>query len=204
MIMTNIDLNSIRVEGEQLYIAKIKVSEITDRVMDWFNDDQLMKYYTNSKRQITKESLLDAIEDGEKKGNQFTFGIYHREDDMLIGTLKLGPINFNHKTSDLVVLIGDRNYLGKGLAPKAIALGNELAFGHFDIRKLYGGMYESNIPSIKSYLRAGWLVEARLKGQYVVDGKTEDRIEVGCFNPKYFSEKTIQEIKDKQSAYYTV
>lgn len=202
--MTDLDLKTIRIEGEQLYIKKIKVAEITERVMDWFNDEQLMKYYTNSRRQITKESLLSAIEDGEKKGNQFTFGIYHKEDNVLIGTLKIGPINFNHKTSDLVALIGDRNYLGKGLAPKAITLGNKLAFDYFDIRKLYGGMYESNIPSIKAYLRAGWLVEARLKGQYMVDGKTEDRIEVGCFNPKYFSEEIIQEIKEKQSAYYTV
>ena len=202
--MTDIELNSIRIEGEQLFIKKILVSEITERVMDWFNDDQLMKYYTNSRRQITKESLLGAIEDGEKKGNQFTFGIYHKNGDILIGTLKIGPINFNHKTSDLVALIGDRNYLGKGLAPQAIALGNKLAFEYFDIRKLYSGMYESNVPSIKGYLRAGWIVEARLKGQYLVDGKSEDRIEVGCFNPKYFSEETIQELKEKQSLYYSI
>ena len=202
--MKNIDVRSVRIEGELLYIKKIMVSEITDRVMDWFNDDQLMKYYTNSRRQITKESLLTAIEDGEKNGNQFTFGIYHKDGDVLIGTLKIGPINFNHKTSDLVALIGDRNYLGKGFAPKAIALGNKLAFDHFDIRKLYGGMYESNIPSIKAYLRAGWLVEARLKGQYVVDGKAEDRIEVACFNPKYFSEKYINAIKEKQALFYSI
>ena len=202
--MKGIDLASIKIEGEQLYIKKIMVSEITERVMDWFNDEQLMKYYTNSRRQITKESLLSAIEDGEKKGNQFTFGIYHTGDNVLIGSLKLGPINFNHKTSDLVALIGDRNYLGKGLAPIAIAIGNNLAFDIFDIRKLYGGMYESNVPSIKAYLRAGWLVEARLKGQYLVDGIAEDRIEVACFNPKYFSEDFIQKIKNNQSLYYTI
>ena len=202
--MTNVDLNSFKIGEDQLYIKKMMVSEITDRVMDWFNDDQLMKYYTNSRKQITKELLLNAIEDGEKKGNQFTFGIYHKKDAVLIGTLKIGPINFYHKTSDLVALIGDRNYLGKGLAPKAIELGNKLAFEYFDIRKLYGGMYESNIPSIKAYLRAGWLIEARLKGQYVVDGNVEDRIEVACFNPKYFSNEFIQDIKEKQSLYYTI
>lgn len=202
--MTNIDLNSVIIEGDQLYIRKILVSEITERVMDWFNDAQLMKYYTNSRRQITKESLLDSIEDGEKKGNQFTFGIYDKDKDVLIGTLKIGPINFVHKTSDLVALIGDRNYLGKGLAPKAIALGNKLAFDYFDIRKLYGGMYESNIPSIKAYLRAGWIIEARLKGQYMVDGKSEDRIEVGCFNPRYFSEDTLRELKERQTLYYSI
>ena len=203
-IMTNIDISSLRIEGDQLFIKKILVPEISDSVMNWFNDQQLMKYYTNSRRQITKDTLLSAIEEGEKKGNQFTFGIYHKDKSNLIGTLKLGPINFNHKTSDLVALIGNRDYLGKGLAPKAIALGNELAFNYFDIRKLYGGMYESNIPSIKAYLRAGWLVEARLKGQYLVDGNVEDRIEVACFNPKYFNKEYIQIIKDRQKLFYTV
>lgn len=198
------DLNIIKIEGEQLFIKKILVSEITDHVMDWFNDAQLMKYYTNSRKQITKDSLLSSIEDGEKKGNQFTFGIYHKDNDVLIGTLKLGPINFIHKTSDLVALIGDRNYLGKGLAPQAILMGNKLAFEYFDIRKLYGGMYESNVPSIKAYLRAGWLVEARLKGQYLVDGISEDRIEVACFNPNYFSDDFINEVKERQSAYYSL
>ena len=202
--MRDINLNLIRIEGAELYIKKILVPEITERVMGWFNDGQLMKYYTNSKRKITKESLLNAIEEGEKKGNQYTFGIYYKENDVLIGTLKLGPINFNHKTSDLVALIGDRHYLGKGLSPKAISLGNILAFDYCDIRKLYGGMYESNIPSIKAYLRAGWLVEARLRGQYLVDGISEDRIEVACFNPKYFSKEYIDEIRGKQSAYYTI
>ena len=187
-----------------MFIKQLEISELTDRVMDWFNDSQLMKYYTNSRNQITKASLMTAIEEGGKKGNQFTFGIYHKDGGNLIGTLKLGPINFNHMTSDLVALIGDRNFLGKGLAPQAIQLGNKLAFEHFGIRKLYGGMYQSNVASIKAYLRAGWIVEARLKGQYVVDGVPEDRIEVACFNPSFFSEEEIDEVKRKQSFFYQV
>jgi ribosomal-protein-alanine N-acetyltransferase len=189
-------------KGQKLYLRKIEAKDITDRVMSWFDDEELMKFYTSSKNKITREKLLFSIEDGQKNGNLFTYGIFTIETNELIGTLKLGPIHFVHRTSDLVVLIGDRNYLGKGLSAEAIRLGNQLAFEEFDLRKLYGGMYASNIPSIKAYTRAGWLIEGRLKGFYEVDGKNEDRILVGCFNPNYFSKEEIKQLKENEDRYF--
>ncbi|MGL2964121.1 GNAT family N-acetyltransferase [Flavobacterium sp. RSB2_4_14] len=191
-------------KGERLYLREINISDISDTVMAWFDDEELMKFYTSSKNKITKEKLLSSIEEGKKDGNLFTYGIFTNDANILIGTIKLGPIHFIHKTSDLVALIGDRNYLGKGLSVDAISLGNQLAFEKFNLRKLYGGMYESNIASIKAYTRAGWLVEGRLKGFYEVEGRNEDRILVGCFNPRYFSEEEINQIKENENRYFPI
>lgn len=188
--------------GDRIYLNEIKSSDITGNVMEWFADPDLMKFYTTSTKKITREELLHSIEEGKLKGNLVTLGIYTIQDNILIGTIKLGPINQAHKTSDLVILIGDRNYLGKGLAVEAITVGNELAFEEFDIRKLYGGMYESNVPSIKAYTRAGWLIEGRLKGFYWVENRNEDRILVTCLNPKYFPQQEIDEISANQNTYY--
>lgn len=191
-------------KGERIFLRKIKESDLTDRVMEWFKDEELMKFYTNSRRIISKDLLIESIRKGEDKGDLFTFGIFSNESESLIGTIKLGPINFSHRISDLVILIGDRKYLGKGLACEAIQLGNSLAFQEFDIRKLYGGMYESNIPSIKAYTKAGWLIEGRLSGFYLFNDKNEDRILVACFNPKYFSKQLINGISANQSKYFDV
>lgn len=194
----------IEIRGERLYLREIIPNDISAEVMLWFEDEELMKFYTNSKNRITKEGLLNSIEEGKKNGNLYTFGVFHIIDNCLIGTVKLGPINFNHMTSDLATLIGNRNYLGKGYAVDAILLGNELAFSHFKMRKLFGGMYLSNIPSIKAYTRAGWLIEGRLKGQFLVDGNNEDRLLVACFNPKYFSEQELLEIKQNENRYFSI
>ena len=190
--------------GERIYLNEIRESDITADVMKWFGDKDLMKFYTTSTQTITKEKLLNSIEEGKVQGNLFTFGIFTVEEDILIGTIKLGPIHQVHKTSDLVILIGNRDFLGKGLSVDAIKLGNELAFGEFDIRKLYGGMYESNLPSIKAYTRAGWLIEGRLQGYYWVENRNEDRILVGCFNPKYFFQEEIDEVSGKQDRYLSL
>jgi hypothetical protein len=63
-------------------------------------------------------------------------------------------------------------------------------------------MYISNIPSIKAYTKAGWLIEGRLKGQYYVDSKKEDRLLVACFNPSIFSDDELLELRLNENRYF--
>ena len=78
-----------RIAGERLYIKEIEIEELTDPVMAWFSDSELMKYYTNSRRVITKDTLVASIERGKRDGDTFTYGIYDIERELLIWTLKL-------------------------------------------------------------------------------------------------------------------
>tara|TARA_B100000902_G_C27044539_1_gene781032 strand:- start:475 stop:864 length:390 start_codon:yes stop_codon:yes gene_type:complete len=113
--------------------------------------------------------------------------IHHIKDKKNIGIIKLGPINHKHKTSDLIVFIGNKNYLRMGLASEAIKLANKKAFDELDIRKVHGPIFRSNIGAVKGYLKADWFIEAVLKGHYFNDNISEDAILVACYNPKYFS-----------------
>jgi RimJ/RimL family protein N-acetyltransferase len=157
-----------------------------------------MKYYTNSKQVITKKNLIKSTEEGLKSKTSFTYFIVHSCTNQIIGTVKIGPINLIHKISDLVVLVGEKGNFGKGIGTEAIQLGIQVAFKNHDIRKLYGGMYASNIASIKAYTRAGWIVEGLLKGFYLNEKKAEDRILVSCFNPNYFDVDYIENAKYKK------
>lgn len=191
----------INYKTDRVYIKEVQIEELNDSVMLWFNDKELMKYYTNSGNQITREALLNSINEGKRLNNNFTYGIYDISTNNIIGTIKIGPINLKHNISDLVVLIGDRNYLGKGLSKEIISLGNNIAFKEHNIRKLYGGMYLSNISSIKAYRSAGWIVEGRLKGFYFENNQNEDRLLVTCLNPDYFSKEEIDKLKENEYKY---
>jgi RimJ/RimL family protein N-acetyltransferase len=176
------------ISGERIYLRKLENSDIDDRYLSWFDDKDLIRYFSGSKRTFTREAVIADIRNGEETGTYFIYGIFTHDGNRCIGNIKIGPIVIEHKISDLVALIGDRDYHGKGLAVEAISLGNRLAFEKYDIRKLYGGMYENNIASIKAYTKAGWVIEGRLKGHYWVDEKPMDRILVAHFNEKYFPE----------------
>ena len=159
--------------------------DLTDEYVSWHTAEHTT-YFSSTKRKFLREDLIHELEEGIKAGNLFHYGIYHIIDDKLIGVIKLGVINLIHKSSDMVVLIGDRDYLGKGIAVDAIKLGNQIAFEKHKLRKLFGGMYKQNIASVKTYLKANWIIEGVLKDHYLEQDKEQDRILVACFNPNIY------------------
>lgn len=171
----------------EIKLRPMTSDDIDDEYLAWFNnEDGHLDYFTNSRRSFDRDSIVSEWESNTNSGRYFTYLI--SAGSAKIGTVKLGPIDDRNMTSDLVCLIGDRNFLGYGLASQAITIGNNLAFNEHKLRRLHGGMYAENVPSIRSYIKAGWHVEGRLKGYYLVDGQAQDRICVACLNPSHFDE----------------
>jgi [ribosomal protein S5]-alanine N-acetyltransferase len=173
-----------RYEGERLYLRILREEDVNDKYLAWFRDDRVTQFL--EAKNLERQEVLDYIKAGQESRTYFMHAICLKENDKHIGNLKVGPIDRKHMTSDLVVVIGDKQCWGKGLASEAIAIGNRIAFEKYNIRKLSGGMYSDNIGSVKCYVKAGWVIEGRLVGHYTLDGKVLDRICVSCFNPKFF------------------
>tara|TARA_Y100000590_G_scaffold470606_1_gene666838 strand:+ start:1984 stop:2571 length:588 start_codon:yes stop_codon:yes gene_type:complete len=179
--------------SKHLYARLLDKSSITNNYVSWHNNKDHLKYYSSTGKVFTREFLINELENGLKTNTLFIYGLFDENNHKIIGNIKIGPISKNHKTSDLVIMIGDINYLGKGLASEGISIGNKIAFEKYKLRKLFGGMYRSNIGSVKAYLKSDWIVEGILLGHYLHNGKVEDRILVACFNPEYFDVENIKE-----------
>jgi [ribosomal protein S5]-alanine N-acetyltransferase len=171
-------------KGETVFLRPLVEADINDAYLSWFNDTTVTEFV--EAKNISREDAIAHLRDGIEKSAWYMYAICTNENDRHIGNVKIGPIDSKHMYSDLVSIIGDRSYWGKGIATEAIRLGNSIAFEQYGIRKLTGGMYDNNYGSIKCYTEAGWVVEARLKGQYVLDGIIMDRVVVSCFNPRFF------------------
>lgn len=167
----------------RVYLRELNENDVNKEYLSWFADNQVTEFL--SARNLTKQDVVDYMQHGKETQLYFMHAICDVETNKHIGNLKIGPIDREHMTSDLVTLIGDVNFWGKGLATEAIELGNTLAFEKYNIRKLSGGICSDNIGSIKCYTRAGWIIEGTLKEHYVINNTLLDRVCVSCFNPKY-------------------
>lgn len=175
----------------KIILRPLEKEDINDSYCSWYqNNDGHLNYFTGSGRKFDRDVLFQDFSDGIESKRWFYYLILHDEDEP-IGNIKIGPIDLRNKTSDLVCFIGNRKFLGKGLAAEAISLANDIAFSKHDIRRLHGGMYASNLSSIKAYTRAGWVIEGTFKGYYWLEGRPEDRVCVACLNPKYFLDEEV-------------
>ncbi len=170
----------------KIKLRKLDLTDIDEEYCSWYsNDDSHLRYFTGSGRTFSRKVLLEDFEKGEQSGTHYYY-VIEIPNGTRIGNVKIGPIDMVNRTSDLVCLIGNRAFIGKGISSQAILLANQIAFEDHDIRRLQGGMIARNIPSIKAYTKAGWIVEATMQGYYLIDGVPIDRICVACLNPKYF------------------
>jgi RimJ/RimL family protein N-acetyltransferase len=187
--------------GDKVSIRRLRASDVDERYVGYFDDAELTRYYSGIRRRFTVESIVKEIDDGLASGNFHMYGIFAQ--GRCVGCLRIGYMLHDHKISDLVCFLGERALHGTGAAVQALSLGIRLAFETYDFRKLFSGMYEANVASIKAYRKAGWIVEGRLPGHYWVDGKGMDRILVGCYSPKYFSASHIEAVKADERKYWT-
>ncbi|GAB4207616.1 MAG: GNAT family protein [Bacteroidia bacterium] len=185
----------------RVYLRELTHDDVNEEYLSWFRDNQVTSFLEVDGKSLTKKIVEDYIDEGRNTGNYYMYAICYKDNNKHIGNLKIGPINKKHLVSDLVCVIGDKNYWGKGLATEAIQLGNQLAFEKYNIRKLHGQIYADNIGSIKAYCKAGWIIEGVIKGRYLVNGAPMDQILVSCNNPKYFNpagqdEYNIEKLKE--------
>lgn len=171
-------------ETERLSLRPLTERDVDDRYLSWFADGEVTHWL--EARNITRDEAVSFMRVGEETGRYRIYAICDKSSGRHIGNVKLGDIQFEHGVSDLVTVIGDRSYWGRGYATEAIRLGNTLAFSCPGLRKLSGAIYSENIGSIKAYVRAGWIVEGVLRGHLLRDGRVQDRVLVSCFNPAHF------------------
>lgn len=174
-------------EGPRILLRPLQPEDVDDNYLSWFNDSVVTEFL--DARRITRQDAIDYMNAGRETRSYYMYAIVAKDSGMHIGNVKVGPIQWNHLISDLVTVIGRREYWGKGLATEAITVGNRLAFEEYGIRKLSGGIVDGNIGSVKAYTGAGWVIEARLKGHHLSAGEPRDRIVVSCFNPKFFPQE---------------
>ncbi len=173
-------------QSERIHLRKLTVDDVNERYLNWLRDGDVKAFLEVDGNQLTLDDIRDYIVDGPRTGQYFMYAICLNGSNLHIGNVKVGPINQKHRIADLPVVIGDKNYWGKGIAVEAIRLGNQIAFEEHDIRKLHGQIYRDNLGSIKAYCRGGWIIEGLIRGRYLVNGEPMDQVIVSCNNPKYF------------------
>ncbi|MDA0629893.1 MAG: GNAT family protein [Proteobacteria bacterium] len=178
------DIGVIYEDGGRIYLRRLTEQDVSQDYLDWFQDEAVTEFLDS--RSLTHASVVDYIKTGADSRTHYVYGIFDKDTKRHIGNLKIGPIQWQQLISDLVCVIGARDFWGKGLAKESIRLGNRIAFDIYGMRKVSGGIASGNVGSIKAYTGADWVIEAIMKGHHLINGEPQDRVVVSCFNPKFF------------------
>ena len=174
-------MNNITLKGSTIILEQISFHHISKNYLDWLNDYEMVKYTESRHTVHTMESLKNFVTHVNNESN-YCFAIIDIQSGKHIGNIKIGNIHPIYKYADVGLIIGDKNFHGKGIATEALKLCVEFAFKQLKLHRLYAGIYDVNIGSIKAFEKAGFVREGCEKEKYLFEGKRIDSYIYGIVN----------------------
>ena len=175
------------IKNNDIYLRPLLDGDITERYLSWFKNDLVTKFLDANN--LTKLEVINYLNHGKKTGTYYIYAICLEANGLHVGNIKIGPIRRKDGVSDLVTVIGDDNYWGKGLARNAIISAVNIGFNEGGIRKFSASINSLNISSVKAYIAAGLKKEAIIQNYFYNNVENEiiisDKIYVGCENKKF-------------------
>lgn len=174
-------LNAL-MEGSQIYLRPLKLSDVNQNYLDWLSDPDVMNGIATSNYDIS--SLETYVKDKISNENIYFLAIVFKENDLHIGNIKFDFYDVKANVTELGLLIGNKQYWGRGLAKEACQLMINFAFSTLRYRKISLAVYENNIAAFNLYKSLGFKEEGRLIKHVFVNGKYYDKFLMGKFNEK--------------------
>lgn len=165
--------------SEQTSIRPLTLEDVGDHYVRWMNDPEIIRYLESRFSTHTRESISDFVAAHRPDNGNYLFAIVAMPEGKHIGNIKLGPVNRQHSHADIGILVGERDYWGRGHAGAAIELVTRFAFDVLGLHKVTAGCYGPNVGSRKAFERAGFTVEGTRPDQYLCDGEFVDGILLG-------------------------
>lgn len=149
--------------GEKVLLRSLEKADVKQPYLRWLNDREVNKFLEIRFAPPASIDELEAfVNRMNESPNELLLGIFTAEQQQHIGNIKLGPIVFSHLRAVIGIVIGEKDFWGKGLATEAIELLSNYAVTTLGLKRIYAGCYESNVGSRKAFEKAGFTVEAKL------------------------------------------
>ena len=170
-------------KGRLVRLAAMDHVELGKAYSSWNRDSELKRLSDSSAARLhsSRAGMTFFEKDIEKPSEaQHYFCIRAIEDDRLLGDINLDVIN-NWASRNAFVGIGinNREDWDKGYGTEAMRLMLQFAFTEVNLYRVTLTVFEYNPRAIRSYEKAGFRHEGRLRGALLKDGKRWDVLYMG-------------------------
>jgi len=188
---TNLPKNKINTVSNIGSMVKLRPLQRQDSKLSvhWRNDPEIRDNILS-----TPFPVSEALEDNwvenvllDQSNSRIILGIETLVQQKLIGFIYLKNIDWISRVTWFGIMIGEKNYQGKGMAREAMQILFNYAFSRINLRKICLEVGAFNSRAIKLYETLGFKQEGRLDKQIFLNNEYHDLILMSIFNNEFAS-----------------
>lgn len=175
----------ISLATERFLVRTLTPADASDRWCAWSADPDIMGPLNVPAARMTKDQLARYIASHDSE-RAHLLGVFTKAMNQHIGFFMIEH-NRLHATASFNLVIGDKNYWGKGVVNEVRAALLDEFFERHGVEKAYGTPLARNFPAVFNYKAQGWKLEGVMRGQCksVADGSRLDQYHFGMLREEW-------------------
>ena len=139
------------INTERFQLKSLTTKDVTEKYLSWFNQSkEIEKYISFSQKCEGIDSLMQYVKDKKDREDVLFLGVFCSLGQH-IGNIKYEPIDLKNKTATMGILIGDKEWRGKGVASEVIKISGKYLKNNYGIKYIDLGVDKSNARAISAY-----------------------------------------------------
>ncbi|MFH0969688.1 MAG: GNAT family protein [Patescibacteria group bacterium] len=179
-------LNKSFLEGKKIYLRPLTANDINDNYISWLNDSEVCKYNSHHAFPYNKHKAEEYLKNISLSKEILVLAIITKRSEKHIGNISLQQIDLLNSSAEFAILLGDKNYWGKGIAKEASVLIVNHGFKELNLHRIYCGTSSENIAMQKLAEFLGMSEEGRRKEAQFKNGRYNDILEFGILKKDFF------------------
>jgi RimJ/RimL family protein N-acetyltransferase len=151
----------------------------------WRRDSEYLRLFDSGPARMWNLAKAKAELNDPPVDHWFLFMIRDLADDRLLGLIDLDVDAWPHGNGWVGIALGDRADWGKGYGTDAMRVLLRFAFTEINLHRVSLNVFGYNARAIRSYEKAGFVVEGRARQRLRRDGQWWDMVYMGILKEEW-------------------
>ncbi|MDD5400647.1 MAG: GNAT family protein [Sulfurimonas sp.] len=162
--------------GKNIYLRGLTQLDCDGDYPLWLNDEFICQYSEHHVFPYTKEDAQAYISKLSLQKDKIMLAIIDKQTDKHIGNIAIFAISYLHLSAEFSVMIGNKEFLGKGYSKEASLMMLNHGFNTMNLHRIYCGTMQNNEPMKHLAISLGMIQEGVCRDEVYKNGKYHDTI----------------------------
>jgi diamine N-acetyltransferase len=169
--------------GESIYLKPLEREDLAC-LQQWANDPEI-RWLTGETRPMTQAKAEEFFQKTQNDEDRVWFAIVLRESGKFIGECGLLRMFPAWRTTDLTIILGDKEAWGQGYGTEAINLLLNYAFGYLNFHRVAIGVVGFNQAALAFYEKVGFKREGIQRDGYYCHHRYHDFVMMSILEDEF-------------------
>jgi RimJ/RimL family protein N-acetyltransferase len=172
--------------GERIRLRALEREDIP-LFVEWLNDPEVRQYLLMDQpiSKVQEEDWFETMHKQPPRQQPLMIEVSGPQGWTPIGDIALFDFEDQHRSAELGILIGEKQYWNLGYGREAVGLLLKHGFNTLNLHRIYLWVYATNLRGIHSYENAGFVYEGRKREAIFQDGKYIDLLLMGILRQEW-------------------